>query len=120
MEHPVFRLAQTIGSSLTHPLGRIGLVLLAEQIINCLDRIEGDERHFHENSIPVSHGPIPKPREFESLQFSAFLGFDGDERGVGSHKIPECKRSTQVIPNATNQIHGIEMGGGLPSCTLLS
>ena len=48
------------------------------------------------------------------------LGFEGDERGVGIYKIPEFKRSSQVIPNATNQIYGIEMGGRLPSRTLLS
>ena len=40
----------------------LALMLLAEEVVDRLDGVEGFERHFHEDGGPVAHSTIPKPR----------------------------------------------------------
>ena len=62
-------------------------VLLAKQVVYCLDRIECDEWDLYENGIPETHGPVPETGEFECLEFLAILRLDGDKSSVGIGKV---------------------------------
>ena len=47
-------------------------MLFTQQIIHSLHRIKGTQRHFNENSVPVTHRTIPQPgssNAFSSLPF---------------------------------------------------
>src|SRR5207244_7231954 len=52
-----------------------GLVFLAEQIEHRLYRVKGQARDFDEHGVPVRHGAIPKPGQFQSLEVSAVVAF---------------------------------------------
>ena len=48
-------------------------MLFTQQIIHSLHRIKGTQRHFNENSVPVTHRTIPQARKFQCFQFSTVL-----------------------------------------------
>lgn len=36
-------------------------MLWAKEVVDCLHRVEGADRHLYEDRIPTAHGPIPQP-----------------------------------------------------------
>ena len=39
--------------------GRVLLMLFAQKVVDCLYRIKGVERNFHEDGVPVAHRSVP-------------------------------------------------------------
>ena len=85
-------------------------MLLTEEVIDGLHRIERAERYFHKDGVPVAHGAVPQTGEFESLQVFAILRFVGDEAGIGVYILGQVKLDALVVANGTNQVYAIEMG----------
>lgn len=85
-------------------------MLLAEEVIDGLHRIERAEGYFHKDGVPVAHGAVPQTGEFESLQVFAILRFVGDKAGIGVYILGQVKLVALVVAYGTNQVYGIEMG----------
>ena len=49
------------------------LMFFTEEIIDRLDRVEGTERCFDKNRVPVGHGAVPEAGKFQGLQFTSVL-----------------------------------------------
>src|SRR5262249_31364053 len=89
---------------------RCSLVFRAEQVEDSLDRIEGQAGDFDKYRVPVCHGTVPQPGEFQSLEVSAIMGFPRDKASIGIDKTPQLERLSTVVPYATYQIDGVKMG----------
>ena len=48
-------------------------MLLAQQIVHSLHRIEGSEGNFYKYGIPIAHSTVPQTGKFESFQIFAVL-----------------------------------------------
>ena len=55
------------------------LVLLAKQVVDGLDWIESNGRHFYEHGVPVAHRTVPKAGQFQWLEFLSVLRLGADE-----------------------------------------
>ena len=49
----------------------LSLVLVAQQVVDCLNGIEGGQGNLYHQCVPVAHGTIPQTRQLESLEFAA-------------------------------------------------
>ena len=85
-------------------------MLLAEEVIDGLHRIERAEGYFHKDGVPVAHGAVPQTGEFESLQVFAILRFVGDKAGIGVYILGQVLLVALVVEYGGNQVFWIEMG----------
>ena len=44
------------------------LVLVAQKVVHCLNRVKGGERNLYEDGVPITHGTIPQAGELEGLE----------------------------------------------------
>ena len=80
-----------------------------EQVENDFDRVESCKGDFNEERIPVTHGSVPETGEFECFQFPALIALGTDETGILIDKVEEMEPLSLVIPQAADEIDGIEM-----------
>ena len=84
-------------------------MLLAQQIVHCLDRVERRKRNFHKNGVPVAHGSVPKAGQFESLEFSPVLALRTDEACGAVDIVGQVERLPLVVLHGTHQVDGIKV-----------
>ena len=88
------------------------LMLIAEQIIHGLHRVEGAQRNLYEYGVPVAHRTIPETRQFECLQILTVLALAGDETGGWIYELRKIEGIALVILGSADEIYWIEV------CTL--
>ena len=84
-----------------------------KQVIHRFHRIEGLDGYFDEDGDPVGHGAVPKARQLEGFQLAAVLRLVGDEACVGVHIVGQAEGLALVVPAATHQVDGVEVGRAL-------
>lgn len=84
-----------------------------QQVVHRLDRVEGRERHFDEDGVPVRHGTIPKTREFERLEFLAVFRLGGDEGRLWVNKVGKVVGFTLVVFESANEVNRVEVSAFL-------
>ena len=80
-----------------------------EKVEHDLDRIECLQRHFHKEGVPVAHGSVPQPRQFERLQFASLIALGADESGFFIHIFSEIEAVSLVIVQAAHYVDRVEM-----------
>ena len=88
------------------------LVLLAQQVVDGLHRIEGAQWHFYEDGIPIAHSTIPKAWQLECFQFLTALRLVRDEASCFIYVIHQVEFIALLVAYGTYQIYWIEV------CTL--
>ena len=91
----------------------ISLVLVAQEVVDGLDGVEGLKGHFHEDGGPVAHGAIPQSGEFKSFQLTAVLGLEGDEACGRIHEVRKVEAITLIVACGTDEVNGIEVSTAL-------
>ena len=84
-------------------------MLPPQQIIHCLDRVEGFDGDFDEDGVPVAHRTVPKARQFERLQLASVLALLGDEAGVLVYVIGQVEFLALVILQGADKVDGVEV-----------
>ena len=91
-------------------VNELPLMLWTQQVVDGLHRVEGGERHFHKDCVPVAHGAIPKTWKFESLEFFSVLALVGYKASVLIDKLGEVELLALVILHGADEVNGIEVG----------
>ena len=89
-----------------------------QEIRNGFYRIESRQRHLNEERVPECHRTIPESRPFECQEFPSLLRFAGNDRACWIGEPREEEFPPAMIVNATDEIDGVEMGGGTPDLPL--
>lgn len=84
-------------------------MLIPQQVIDCLYRIEGAQRYFNEYGIPVAHRSIPKSWQFESLQILSVLTLPTDKTSTWVDILWQIKLLSLIVLRSAYQIYRIEM-----------
>ena len=85
------------------------LMLRTKEIVDCLHRIEGFDRHLYEYRVPVAHRTVPQARQLQCLQLTAILALEGDEASVLIHIFRQVVFLALVVLHRTNQIYRVEV-----------
>ena len=85
-------------------------MLFAQQVVDGLHGIEGAERHFHEDGVPVAHGSIPQAGQLQGFQLLAVLALAADEPRGLVNKVGQVERTALVVLDSTDEVDGIEVG----------
>ena len=85
-------------------------MLLSEQVVDSLHRIEGLKWNLHEYGIPVAHGAIPQSWKLEGLQFLAVLALRTYEACRAVNIIRKIETVALVVLCRAYQINRIEVG----------
>ncbi len=85
------------------------LVLLAQKVVDRLHGIEGAQRHFHEDGVPVAHGTIPETGQLKSLQLLATLRLRGDEAGGLVDELWQIEGIALIVAHGADEIDGVEV-----------
>ena len=81
-----------------------------KQVVDSLDRIEGQQINVHKYGVPVGHRAIPKARQLEGLQLLAVLRLEGNEAGLRVNELEKVERLAILVLHSAYEINGIEMG----------
>ena len=65
------------------------LMLFAQQVVYCLDRIKRGERNFYEYGVPIAHRTVPQARKFERFQVFSVLRFVGNKARCLIHVVQQ-------------------------------
>ena len=84
-------------------------MLLTQQVVHCLDRVERGKRNLHKNGVPVAHGSVPKAGQFESLEFSPVLALRTDEASGAVDIVGQIERLPLVVFHGAYQVDGIKV-----------
>ena len=84
-------------------------MLPPQQIIHCLDRVEGFDGDFDEDGVPVAHRAVPEAGQFEGFQFAAVFALLGDEAGILVYVIGQVEFLAFVILQGAHKVDGVEM-----------
>ena len=85
-------------------------MLLAEEVVHCLNGVERGDRHFDEDGVPLGHSSVPQSGQFERQQFLAVFGLIGDESRLRIHKVWQVERLAFDITDGADEVHGVEVG----------
>ena len=85
-------------------------MLLAQQVVYGLYRIESNCWHFYEHGVPVAHCSVPKTGEFQCLQLFSVLRLAGDETCGRVYELRQIERFSCVVFRGANQVYGVEVG----------
>lgn len=86
------------------------LMLLAEQVVDRFDGIEGRDRHFDEDGVPAAHSAVPETRQLECEQFLTVFRLIGDKAGLRVDILRQIEGFAFVVAYRTNEIYGVEVG----------
>ena len=89
-----------------------GLMLVAEQIVDGLHRVECAQRNLYEYGVPVAHRTIPETWQLQGLQVLTVLALARDETGGWIYELRKIEGIALVILGCTNEIYRVEV------CTL--
>lgn len=92
---------------------RLLLVLVAQEVVDCLDRVECAERNVDEDGVPVAHGSIPESWEFECLEFFAVLALVGYESCLWVDVLGEVELLSLVVLDGADEVNGVEVSAVL-------
>ena len=84
-------------------------MLLPQEVVHGLYGIERFKRHFHEYCVPIAHRAIPKPRQFQCLQFAAVLAFATDEACRPVYIVGKMEGFSFIIFDGADQVDRIEV-----------
>ena len=85
------------------------LMLVAEQIVHGLHRVEGAQRNLYEYGVPVAHRTIPETWQLECLQILTVLALAGDETGRWIYELREIEGIALVILGSADEIYWVEV-----------
>ena len=88
-------------------------MLIAKQVVDSLYWVEGRERNFHKDGVPVAHRSVPQSRQFKSLELLAVLAFRADEACVVVDMLEEVEAIALIVLCSANEVNGIEVGAVL-------
>lgn len=91
-------------------------MLWAKEVVDCLHRVEGADRHLYEDGIPAAHCAIPQPWQLQCQQFLTVFGLMRNEARFLVHKVWQMIRFAFCIARSTDQIYWIEVSGLLHQC----
>ena len=83
-----------------------GLMLRAQEVVDGFDGVEGRERHFDHDGVPVAHGAVPEAWQLQSLQFLAVLALVGNEACSRVNKVGQVKLLTLVVADGVRRAVG--------------
>ena len=85
------------------------LMLVAEQIIHGLHRVEGAQRNLYEYGVPITHRTIPETWQLQCFQILTVLALAGDETGRWIYELREIEGITLVILGSADEIYWVEV-----------
>ena len=85
------------------------LMLVAEQIVHGLHRVEGTERNLYEYGVPIAHRTIPETWQLQGLQVLTILALAGDETGRWINKLRKIEGISLVILGSADEIYRVEV-----------
>ena len=86
-----------------------GLMLVAEQIVHGLHRVECAQRNLYEYCVPVTHRTIPKTWQLQGLQVLTVLTLARDETGRWIYELRKIEGIALVILGCTDEIYWVEV-----------
>ena len=89
-------------------------MLLAQEVIDRLDRIKGHLGDLHKNGNPVRHSTVPEPRKLQCFQITPVFGLARNEYGFRVHVAFQIKCVSLPVTYAADDVHRIEVGGRAP------
>ena len=92
---------------------RLLLVLFAQEVVDCLDRVECAERNVDEDGVPVAHCSIPESWEFECLEFFAVLALVGYESCLWVDVLGEVELLSLVVLDGADEVNGVEVSAAV-------
>ena len=75
----------------------------SEKIEHYFDWVEGLERDFHEEGVPVAHRAVPETRKFKSLEFTALIALGADETCILVDVFEEVELFSPVVLEAASE-----------------
>ena len=94
-------------------------MLLAEEVVDGLDGVEGGDGDLDEEGNPVGHGAVPEAGQLLRLDGEGTLGLFADESCLRVDILAEVEIAAAVVLGAADEVDGVEVGRGLEDFLLL-
>ena len=85
------------------------LMLLSQQVVHRLNRIECSQGYFYKDRVPIAHRTVPKSGKFQGFQVFTVLRLIGNKACCLIHILHQVEFVTFIIAYGTNQIYRIEV-----------